>query len=71
MPRGAIFRSLLDRDGAPKTTTIKVLLGMVRPTAEEARVFGLATDDAKASVAIRSRAAFVNEDKDLYAGMAA
>jgi ABC-2 type transport system ATP-binding protein len=68
VPRGAVY-GLLGRNGAGKTTTIKVLLGMVRPTAGQARVFGLYADDAKASVEIRSRTAFVSEDKDLYAGM--
>ena len=42
---------------------------MVRPTAGQARVFGLAADDVTASVEIRGRTAFVSEDKDLYAGM--
>ena len=68
VPRGAIC-GLLGRNGAGKTTTIKVLLAMVRPTAGEARVFGLSVADAAASVAIRSRTAFVSEDKDLYSGM--
>ena len=68
VPRGAIC-GLLGRNGAGKTTTIKVLLGMARPTAGQARVFGLAADDAKASVEIRSRTAFVSEDKELYDGM--
>jgi ABC-2 type transport system ATP-binding protein len=68
VPRGAIC-GLLGRNGAGKTTTIKVLLGMVRPTSGQARVLGLAVDDANASVAIRARTAFVSEDKDLYAGM--
>lgn len=68
IPRGSIC-GLLGRNGAGKTTTIKVLLGMVRPSSGQARVFGLAADDAKASVAIRMRAAFVSEDKELYDGM--
>ena len=68
VPRGAIC-GLLGRNGAGKTTTIKVLLGMVRPTSGDARVFGLKADDSQASVEIRSRTAFVSEDKDLYAGM--
>jgi ABC-2 type transport system ATP-binding protein len=68
VPRGAIC-GLLGRNGAGKTTTIKVLLGMVRPNSGQARVFGLRADDVAASVEIRSRSAFVSEDKDLYAGM--
>ena len=68
VPRGSIC-GLLGRNGAGKTTAIKVLLGMVRPTSGQANVFGLAATDAKTSVEIRSRTAFVSEDKDLYAGM--
>ena len=68
VPRGAVC-GLLGRNGAGKTTTIKVLLGMARPSSGQARIFGLAADDVRASVAIRARTAFVSEDKDLYAGM--
>jgi ABC-2 type transport system ATP-binding protein len=68
VPRGAIC-GLLGRNGSGKTTTIKVLLGMVRPTSGQARIFGLSAVEAKESVEIRSRTAFVSEDKDLYAGM--
>jgi len=68
IPRGAVC-GLLGRNGAGKTTTIKVLLGMVRPTSGVASVFGLPATDAKASLEIRKRAAFVSEDKDLYGGV--
>jgi ABC-2 type transport system ATP-binding protein len=68
VPRGAIC-GLLGRNGAGKTTTIKALLGMTRPTSGQVRVFGLPADDAKASVKIRARTAFVSEDKELYDGM--
>lgn len=65
IPRGAVC-GLLGRNGAGKTTTIKVLLGMVRPAAGRASVFGLPATDARSSIEIRKRAAFVSEDKDLY-----
>jgi ABC-2 type transport system ATP-binding protein len=68
VPHGAIC-GLLGRNGAGKTTTLKVLLGMVRPTSGEARVFDIAVNDERSSVAIRARTAFVGEDKDLYTGM--
>jgi ABC-2 type transport system ATP-binding protein len=68
VPRGSIC-GLLGRNGAGKTTTLKILLGMVRATGGEARVFGLSARDAHASVAIRSRSAFVSEEKDLYDSM--
>lgn len=65
VPPGSIF-GFLGRNGAGKTTTLKVLLGMARPTQGEARVFGLDAADDDASVEIRRRAAFVNDEKDLY-----
>jgi ABC-2 type transport system ATP-binding protein len=65
VPAGSIC-GFLGRNGAGKTTTMKILLGMTRPTAGEARVFGLAAGDPRESVAIRRRAAFVSEEKDLY-----
>jgi ABC-2 type transport system ATP-binding protein len=65
VPAGSIF-GFLGRNGAGKTTTIKMLLGMARPTSGQARVFGLAVDEDKASVDIRRRTGFVGEEKDLY-----
>ena len=65
VPQGSIF-GFLGRNGAGKTTTIKLLLGMARPTAGQARVLGLAADDAAASVTIRTRTGFVDENKALY-----
>jgi ABC-2 type transport system ATP-binding protein len=65
VPQGSIF-GFLGRNGAGKTTTIKLLLGMARPTAGQARVLALPADDAAASVAIRTRTGFVDENKALY-----
>jgi ABC-2 type transport system ATP-binding protein len=65
VPSGSIF-GFLGRNGAGKTTTIKVLLGMARPTQGEARVFGRSPFDRSSGIEIRSRAAFVSDDKDLY-----
>jgi ABC-2 type transport system ATP-binding protein len=65
VPTGSIF-GFLGRNGAGKTTTIKVLLGMARATGGHARVLGLSADDPAASVSIRTRTAFVDENKALY-----
>jgi ABC-2 type transport system ATP-binding protein len=68
VPAGSIF-GFLGRNGAGKTTTLKVLLGMVRPSQGEVRVFGVSPFDAHSGVEIRSRTAFVSDEKDLYAYM--
>jgi len=65
VPPGSIH-GFLGRNGAGKTTAIKVLLGMARPTSGEARVFGLAAHVQDASVEIRRRTGFVSDDNDLY-----
>jgi ABC-2 type transport system ATP-binding protein len=65
VPAGSIF-GFLGRNGAGKTTAIKVLLGMARPTGGEARVFGLPSHVPEPSVEIRRRTGFVSEEKDLY-----
>jgi len=65
VPPGSIF-GFLGKNGAGKTSTLKILLGMARPTAGRALVFGLAADDEQSSVGIRARTGFVSEEKDLY-----
>src|SRR5712675_1354056 len=65
VPAGSIF-GFLGRSGAGKTTTIKLLLGMARPTSGSVRVLGLPADAHEPSVEIRRRTGFVSEDKDLY-----
>jgi ABC-2 type transport system ATP-binding protein len=65
VPAGSIY-GLLGRNGAGKTTAIKVLMGMVRPTAGHASIFGLTVSQSQASVAIRQRTGFVSDERDLY-----
>ncbi|MDQ6788642.1 MAG: ABC transporter ATP-binding protein [Acidobacteriota bacterium] len=65
VPTGSIC-GFLGQNGAGKSTTIKMLLGMMRPTSGSGRIFGLNVTDPKQSIEIRKRAAFVAEDKRLY-----
>lgn len=65
VPAGSIY-GFLGRNGAGKTTAIKILLGMSRANGGSAHVFGQDAADADASIAIRRRTGFVSEDKDLY-----
>lgn len=59
----------LGRNGAGKSTTIKMLLGMIRPTAGIGRVLGYDIADPVTSLKIRRRIAYVGEDKGLYGYM--
>jgi ABC-2 type transport system ATP-binding protein len=59
----------LGRNGAGKSTTIKMLLGMIRPTAGTAKVLGYDIADPAQSLEIRRRIAYVGEDKGLYGYM--
>jgi len=68
VPKNSIF-GFLGPNGAGKTTAIKLLLGLIRPTAGSARVFGL--DILQDSVAIRSRIGYLPQDPRFYEYMTA
>jgi ABC-2 type transport system ATP-binding protein len=68
VPAGSIY-GLLGRNGAGKTTAIKILMGMVHPTDGRANIFGLAASQSAPSVAIRGRTGFVSDERDLYGFM--
>ena len=59
--KGEIF-GLLGPNGSGKTTTLKLLLGLIFPTEGRAYVLGEATDD----VAIKSRIGFMPEESCFY-----
>ena len=63
--RGSIT-GFLGQNGAGKSSTIKMLLGMMTPTRGGGRVLGHDITDARASVTMRQRIAYVAEDKRLY-----
>jgi ABC-2 type transport system ATP-binding protein len=56
----------LGQNGAGKSSTIKMLLGMMSPTSGTGRIFDLKIDDPEDSIEIRKRTAFAGEDKRLY-----
>lgn len=57
----------LGRNGAGKSTTIKMLLGMTHPTSGTGTVLGKRIDDDKQSREMRRCVAYVGEDKQTYA----
>ncbi len=59
----------LGANGAGKSTTIKMLLGMVKPTGGTGTTLGRKIDDPSQSVDLRRHVAYVSEDKRLYAYM--
>src|SRR5512138_2935064 len=59
----------LGPNGAGKSTTIKLLLGLTRPTSGSAEVFGM--DSVRDSVAIRQRVGYLAQDPRYYDHMTA
>lgn len=55
----------LGRNGAGKSTTLRILLGMVRPLEGTATVLGRDATNPRESREIRRRVAFVGEEKEL------
>ena len=68
MPAGIVF-GFLGPNGAGKTTTIHLLLGLLEPTAGQARVLGF--DTRKEAEAIRARSGALLEFAGLYERMSA
>ena len=68
VPRNSIF-GFLGPNGAGKSTTIKMLLGLTRPTSGKASVFG--QDIMEESLAIRRRVGYLAQDPRYYEHMTA
>jgi ABC-2 type transport system ATP-binding protein len=58
--------AFLGLNGAGKSTTIKMLLGMLQPTAGEGTVLGHQIDEEASSIEMRKKVAYVSENKRLY-----
>jgi ABC-2 type transport system ATP-binding protein len=66
---GQQITGFLGRNGAGKSTTIKMLLGMTHPTSGGGIVLGRRIDDPKENREMRRHVAYVAEDKQLYSYM--
>jgi ABC-2 type transport system ATP-binding protein len=58
--------AFLGLNGAGKSTTIKMLLGMIRPSSGDGTILGQRIGDPTESIRIRSQIAYVSENKQLY-----
>ncbi len=68
VPKNSIF-GFLGPNGVGKTTTMKLLLGLIHPTAGSASLFGL--DSVRDSVEIRSRIGYLPQEPRFYEHMTA
>jgi ABC-2 type transport system ATP-binding protein len=66
VPRGVAY-GFLGRNGAGKTSTIRILLGLARPTKGRGTVLGFSI--GRDQVAILERTAYVSESKNLYGSL--
>jgi len=66
---GPGITGFLGRNGAGKSTTIKMLLDMTHPTAGTGTVLGRSIGDPASNREMRRQVAYVAEDKQLYAYM--
>ncbi len=66
VPRGCVF-GFLGRNGSGKTTTIRMLLGLLEPTRGSARVLG--HDSATLSPDVRARIRYLAEGHHVYGWM--
>lgn len=66
---GQQITGFLGRNGAGKSTTIKMLLGMTHATAGTGIVLGRQINDSKQNREMRREVAYIGEDKQLYAYM--
>jgi ABC-2 type transport system ATP-binding protein len=64
VPEGSIY-GLLGRNSSGKTTTIRMAMGLARPTSGEIRVFGLDPARDPERVTVLSQVGYVPEDKVL------
>src|SRR5258708_4067174 len=63
VPKGGVF-AFLGRNGSGKTTTIRMLLGLLRPTRGEGRILGL--DIRSLPAEARARIGYLTEEHQLY-----
>ena len=68
VPRGSVF-GFLGRNGSGKTTTIRMLMGLLEPTRGEVRVLGY--ESGRLPAAARGRIGYLAEGHQIYPWMSA